>query len=90
MHELNKVSQADNNNFTTFLNISVTNHIGFWTSQVDNFLCKLVENVKDPLKWWLLTITFIQTYITWLWTISVSPVRYLFIAIPVMQLTYPR
>ena len=51
MHELNKVSQADNDNFTTFLNISVTNHIRFRTSKVDKFLCKPVENVKDPLKW---------------------------------------
>jgi hypothetical protein len=53
MHELNKVSQADNDDFTAFLNISVTNHIGFRTSKVNEFLRKLVENVKDPLKWWV-------------------------------------
>jgi hypothetical protein len=30
----------------------------------------------------LLTAMFIRTYIAWLWIISASPVRYLFIAIP--------
>jgi hypothetical protein len=45
--------QADNDDFATFSNISVTNHIGFRTSEVDEFLRKPVENVKDPLKWWV-------------------------------------
>ena len=53
MHELNKVLQADNDDFAAFSNISVTNHIGFRTSEVDEFLRKPVENVKDPLKWWV-------------------------------------
>jgi len=43
--------QADNDDFAAFSNISVTNHIGFRTSEVDEFLRKPVENVKDPLKW---------------------------------------
>ena len=36
-----------------FSNISVTNHIGFQTSEVQEYLRKPVENVKDPLKWWV-------------------------------------
>ena len=46
-------SGDDNNNFATFSNISVTNHVGFWTSEVDEYLRKPVENVKDPLQWWV-------------------------------------
>ena len=45
--------QANNDNFTTFSNILVTKHVGYWTSEVDKYLCKPVENVKDPLKWWV-------------------------------------
>ena len=51
--ELILVSQADNDDFATFLNISVTRHVGYWTSEVDEYLRKPVENVKDPLKWWV-------------------------------------
>jgi hypothetical protein len=45
--------QADNDDFAAFSNISVTNHIGSRTSEVDEFLRKPVKNVKDPLKWWV-------------------------------------
>jgi hypothetical protein len=31
----------------------VTNHVGFRTSEVEEYLRKPVENVKDPLKWWV-------------------------------------
>jgi hypothetical protein len=44
---------VDNKDFATFSNISVTNNVGFRTSEVDEFLRKPVENVKDPLKWWV-------------------------------------
>ena len=43
----------DDNDFTAFLNISVTNHIGSWTSELEEYLQKPVENIKEPLKWWV-------------------------------------
>jgi hypothetical protein len=43
----------DDNNFAAFSNILVTNHIGSRTSELEEFLRKPVENVKDPLKWWV-------------------------------------
>jgi len=43
----------DDNDFAAFSNILVTNHIGSWTSELEEFLQKPVENVKDPLKWWV-------------------------------------
>jgi hypothetical protein len=43
----------DNNDFAAFSNISATNCIGSQTSELEEFLRKPVENVKDPLKWWV-------------------------------------
>ena len=43
----------NNNHFTAFVNISVTKAIPSQTSELDGYLHKLVENVKDPLKWWI-------------------------------------
>ena len=43
----------DDDNFATFSNISVTNHIGSRTSELEEYLLKPVENVKEPLKWWV-------------------------------------
>ena len=45
--------QADNDDFATFSNISVTNHVGSQMSEVEEYLHKPVENVMDPLKWWV-------------------------------------
>ena len=45
--------QANNDDFATFSNISVTNHVGSQPSEVEEYLHKPVENVKDPLKWWV-------------------------------------
>ena len=36
-----------------FINISVTNSVGSWTNEVEEYLCEPVDNVKDPLKWWV-------------------------------------
>jgi hypothetical protein len=47
------VLQVEHDDFATFLNISVTNHVGFRMSEVEEYLCKPVKNVKDPLKWWV-------------------------------------
>jgi hypothetical protein len=47
------VSQVDDDDFATFSNISMTKHVGFRTSEVNEYLRKPVENVKDPLKWWV-------------------------------------
>lgn len=35
------------------MNISVTKAIPSQTSELDGYLRKPVENVKDPLKWWI-------------------------------------
>ena len=43
----------DKDDFTAFVNISVTKVIPSWTSELDGYLRKLAENVKDPLKWWI-------------------------------------
>jgi hypothetical protein len=43
----------DDNNFTAFANISVTKAVAFRRSELDEYLCKPMENVKDPLKWWI-------------------------------------
>ncbi|KAG1816406.1 uncharacterized protein BJ212DRAFT_1480859 [Suillus subaureus] len=40
----------NDDNFTSFTNILVTTGIGSWTSELDEYLCKPVENVKEPLK----------------------------------------
>jgi hypothetical protein len=45
--------QVEHDDFTTFSNILVTNHVGFRMSEVEEYLRKPVENVKDPLKWWV-------------------------------------
>lgn len=47
------VSQVDDDDFATFANILVTNHISSWASELDDYLQKPVENVKEPLKWWI-------------------------------------
>jgi len=44
---------ADDDGFVAFTNISVTNRIGFRTSELQEYLRKPVENVKEPLKWWV-------------------------------------
>jgi hAT family C-terminal dimerisation region len=44
---------SNNNGFTTFVNILVTKVVASRTSEDDRYLRKLVENVKDPLKWWI-------------------------------------
>jgi len=46
-------SVDDNDDFATFSNISVTNHVGSRTSELEEFLRQPVENVKEPLKWWV-------------------------------------
>jgi hypothetical protein len=46
-------SVDDNDDFAAFTNISVTNHIGSRTSELQEYLRKPVENVKEPLKWWV-------------------------------------
>jgi hAT family C-terminal dimerisation region len=43
----------DDDDFTTFGNISVTKHVGLRSSELQEYLRKPVENVKDPLKWWV-------------------------------------
>ena len=43
----------DDDDFATFSNISVTNCIGSQTSELEEYLQKPVENVKEPLKWWV-------------------------------------
>ena len=46
--------QVDSDNdFTTFANISMTKQVGSRTSELREYLWKPVENVKDPLKWWV-------------------------------------
>jgi hypothetical protein len=42
----------DDDEFTTFANISVTKQVTSRTSELDDYLRKPVENIKDPLKWW--------------------------------------
>jgi len=44
---------SDDNAFTAFANISVTKVVAFRRSELDEYLCKAVENIKDPLKWWI-------------------------------------
>ena len=44
---------SDNDDFTTFANISVTKHAGSRSSELREYLRKPVENIKDPLKWWI-------------------------------------
>ena len=43
----------DDDDFNTFANISVTKRIGSQASELDEYLRKPVENIKDPLKWWI-------------------------------------
>ena len=46
--------QVDSDNdFTMFANISVTKQVRSRTSELREYLRKPVENVKDPLKWWV-------------------------------------
>jgi hypothetical protein len=45
--------QVDDDDFAAFANISVTNQVGSWASGLEEYLRKPVENVKDPLKWWI-------------------------------------
>jgi hypothetical protein len=42
-----------NNNYAAFGNISVAKAIGSWTNELDAYLHKPVEHVKDPLRWWM-------------------------------------
>ena len=43
----------NDDDYTTFGNISVTKHIRLCSSELQEYLQKPVENVKDPLKWWV-------------------------------------
>ena len=43
----------DDDDFTAFANISVTKHIRIRSSELREYLRKPVENVKEPLKWWV-------------------------------------
>lgn len=47
------IIQIDDDDFTSFVNISVTAGIGSQTSELDKYLRKPVKNVKEPLKWWV-------------------------------------
>lgn len=51
--ELTVASQDDDDEFATFSNISVTKHVGSRSSELKEYFRKPVENVKDPLKWWV-------------------------------------
>lgn len=44
---------SDDDAFTAFANISVTKVVASRRSELDEYLRKPVENVKDPLKWWI-------------------------------------
>jgi hypothetical protein len=44
-------ASADTSDFADVSNISVTTDIA---NELDRFLQELVENVKEPLKWWFL------------------------------------
>jgi hypothetical protein len=46
-------SQVDDDDFSAFVNISVTKHVGSRASELQEYLRKPVENVKEPLKWWV-------------------------------------
>src|ERR1700692_2744403 len=52
--------QIDEDDFTAIGNISVTKQAGSRSSELREYLRKPVENVKDPLKWW---ITSRHTYL---------------------------
>ena len=43
----------DDDDFGTFANISVTKQVGSRSSELDEYLRKAVENVKEPLAWWI-------------------------------------
>ena len=43
------------NNFTAFVNISVTKQAGSHPNELQEYLCKLAENVKKPVKWWIVS-----------------------------------
>ena len=45
--------QLDNNDFSGFTNISVTEHTEHLSTELEEYLQKPVENIKDPLKWWI-------------------------------------
>jgi len=45
--------QVPEDDFATFTNISVTNHIRYLSSELDEYLWKPAENTKQPLKWWI-------------------------------------
>lgn len=58
IHTLTITSQDDGDNsnndaITAFTNISITKVVASWRSELDKYLHKAVENVKDPLKWWI-------------------------------------
>jgi len=46
-------SQIDEDDFTAFGNISVTKQVGSRSCELREYLRKPVENVKDPMKWWV-------------------------------------
>jgi hAT family C-terminal dimerisation region len=45
---------AQQGTYSDFANISVTQTAPLKTNERDEYLCKPVENVTDPLKWWYL------------------------------------
>jgi hypothetical protein len=46
-------SQINEDNFTAFGNISMTKQVGSRSCELREYLCKLVESIKDPMKWWV-------------------------------------
>lgn len=46
-------SQVNDDDFSTFMNISVTKHAGSKSSEFNEYLQKPIKNVKEPLKWWV-------------------------------------
>jgi hypothetical protein len=54
----------------------------FGRARLTSFCASRSRTLKILSSGGLLTAMFIRTYIAWLWIISASPVRYLFIAIP--------
>ena len=45
--------QIDEDDFTAFGNISMTKQVGSRSSELREYLRKPVENVKEPMKWWV-------------------------------------
>jgi len=44
---------VNDDDFAVFADISVTRRVGSRSSEINKYLRKPVENVKEPLKWWV-------------------------------------